>query len=175
MRNLSQQLRAILRGHAAVVGVGNPAHGDDGAGVRVAEALQAAGCANVFVAGARPEELALKLARLDFKNILLVDACDFGGEPGAVALLNSAEMQSRFPQVSTHKISLGTLARMIEFERGVHVWLMGIQPQTLRQSVMSPVVRKTVQLLADMVGGVIKPAPPMAIPSESKIHRERVT
>ena len=39
---------------------------------------------------------------------------EFGSAPGSVVLLDSDEMAARFPQISTHKISLGLLSKQIE-------------------------------------------------------------
>ncbi|WCJ60679.1 hydrogenase maturation protease [Fontisphaera persica] len=153
-------MEAVLRGHTAVVGVGNPDHGDDGAGVRLAERLLAAGCANVFVAGVTPEQTAPSLARLGFERLLFLDAVDFGGAPGSVVLLGGREIQSRFPQVSTHKLSLGTLARMLELDRGTQVWLLGMQPLNLNGTALSEVMEQTVQALACLLQEIIQPAPP---------------
>jgi hydrogenase maturation protease len=157
--DLRQQLAEILRNRAAVAGVGNPDFGDDGAGVWLAEALPTAGCRDVFVAGTTPEQLAPQLARRGFKRILFLDAVDFGGRPGEVIMLDGREIQSRFPQVSTHKISLGTVARMIEQEYGAGVWLLGIQPKSLHPGRASEVVQKTVRLLAEMLREILGPGP----------------
>lgn len=159
MHSWQTTLAAILNGHTALVGVGNPEHGDDGAGVALAEELRAAGCANVFVAGATPEETAPVLARLGFERLLLMDAVEFGGQPGDTILLSSREIQSRFPQISTHKLSLGTLARMIEAERGVQVWLLGLQPAALKGSHLSPAMQATVQTLSGLLRGLLHPPP----------------
>lgn len=160
MQHLRSALEAVLRGHTAVVGVGNPDHGDDGAGVRLAEQLLAGGCANVFVAGASPEQMAPSLARLGFERMLFLDAVEFGGSPGDVVLLGAREIQSRFPQVSTHKISLGMLARMLEVDRGTQVWLLGMQPGSLKGAELSEVMKATVAALAALLQEIIQPTPP---------------
>lgn len=160
MLDFQPALEAILHGHTAVVGVGNPDLGDDGAGVRLAERLMASGCANVFVAGTSPETMAPSLARLGFERLLFLDAVDFGGAPGAVVLLGAREIQSRFPQVSTHKLSLGTLARMLEMDRGAQVWLLGVQPAELKGPALSAIVETTVQTLTALLRNMMQPTPP---------------
>lgn len=160
MHDWQPALAAVLHGHTAVVGVGNPDHGDDGAGVRLAERLRDAGCANVFVAGTTPEQTAPSLTRLGFERLLFLDAVDFGGAPGAVMLLGAREIQNRFPQVSTHKLSLGTLARMLELDRGTQVWLLGMQPATLSGPALSSVMTTTVETLAVLLQDILRPAPP---------------
>lgn len=131
MRDLREQLGAALRGRVAVVAVGNPAHGDDGAGLLLAEKLREAGCPSVHVAGTSPERVLRWLAREGSNTVLFLDAVDFHGQPGSVIFLNSAAIKTRFPQISTHKLSLGLLARLIEQEGKTGVWLLGIQPESL--------------------------------------------
>ncbi len=49
-----------------------------------------------------------------------------------MVLLNSDEMTARFPQISTHKISLGLLAKRVEANGTTKAWLLGVQPESLR-------------------------------------------
>ena len=61
-------------------------------------------------------------------------------------------MAARFPQVSTHKISLGLLARL---DRGAvarrKAWLLGVQPESLRPGTVEP-GRQTLSLLELLAG-----------------------
>lgn len=132
MENLGQQLRSTLQGRLCVMGVGNVDYSDDGFGVYVAEELMTAGVPDVIIAGTAPERYLGQVADQGFDDLLLIDALDFGKPPGSVALLNAAEIVCAFPQISTHKISLGVLARVLE-EAGTRVWLLGVQPETLRR------------------------------------------
>jgi hypothetical protein len=66
--------------------------------------------------------------------------------------MDATEIQSKFPQISTHKISLGMTARVIESECQTRVWLLGIQPASLRTgSEMSGPVNQTLKLLAGLL------------------------
>ncbi len=49
-----------------------------------------------------------------FDHLVFLDAVDVGAAPGSVVFLNSQEMAARFPQISTHNISLGLLAKYVE-------------------------------------------------------------
>jgi hypothetical protein len=49
-----------------------------------------------------------------------------------VALLNAREICARYPQISTHKISLGVLAKWVRATSRTKVWLLGVQPQSIR-------------------------------------------
>jgi Ni,Fe-hydrogenase maturation factor len=62
-------------------------------------------------------------------------------------------MSSRFPQVSTHKLSLGLLARMVEANGKTKAWLLGVQPASLRPGqALSEPVRRTLEQLAQWLG-----------------------
>ncbi|HEV2118053.1 MAG TPA: hydrogenase 3 maturation endopeptidase HyCI [Terriglobales bacterium] len=130
MEILGQRLQSTLRGRVCVMGVGNVDYGDDGFGVYLAEELVAAGLADVIIAGTTPEHYLGRIAEQGFDHLLVVDATNFGDEPGTVVFLNAAEIETAFPQVSTHKISLGVLARVLE-QTGTKVWLLGVQPESL--------------------------------------------
>ncbi|HEY6937299.1 MAG TPA: hydrogenase maturation protease, partial [Terriglobales bacterium] len=67
-----------------------------------------------------------------FDHLLVIDATNFQDEPGTVVFLNAAEIATAFPQISTHKISLGVLAQALE-RAGTRVWLLGVQPESLQQ------------------------------------------
>ncbi|MGE5203975.1 MAG: hydrogenase 3 maturation endopeptidase HyCI [Chlamydiota bacterium] len=130
MQGLGQKLQHTLQGRICVMGVGNVDYGDDGFGVYLAEELAAGGVADVIIAGTTPEHYLGQIVEEGFDHLLVVDAVNFGEEPGTVVFLNAAEIAATFPQISTHKISLGLLARVVE-EAGTRVWLLGAQPESL--------------------------------------------
>jgi hydrogenase maturation protease len=102
-----------------------------------------------ILAGTTPENHLCRLASSTLDQVLFLDALEFGGPPGAVTLLDSSEMSSRFPQISTHKLSLGLLAGLIESGGRTKVWLLGVQPESLAGGCgLTPKVRATVELLA---------------------------
>lgn len=112
-----------------VVGVGNPSRGDDAAGLMlgrgVAEALGAAYLAGEDV----PEHYTDQMRTGPAIQVLFVDAVDMGMLPGHIALLRVEDIDDT--SVSTHKVSLAVLARLIEAMSGKQVRLLGIQPQSL--------------------------------------------
>ena len=146
---------ARLIGRVAVVGIGNPDLGDDGAGMRLAECLAARGLSDIFLAERTPERWVGRLARDGYDSVLFLDAVEAGERPGSVLLLDAAEVESRFPQLSTHKLSLGTLARLLEAEGGARAFLLGIQPASLTPGAgLSAPVETTVEILADLVSNL---------------------
>jgi len=106
----------------------------------------------VLAAGTNPERHVTWISQAGFDQVLFLDALDFGAEPGTVALLDSAEMRARYPQISTHRIALGTLAELIEAGNRTRVWLLGVQPASLRRGAgLSSKASKTVELLSELL------------------------
>jgi hydrogenase maturation protease len=150
MSNLREQLEQNLSGRVCFMGLGNTEYGDDGFGVRLAEELIAAGLPDVVIAGTTPDRWIGQI--LDFDQVLFLDAVDWGGTPGSAALLNSTEVTARFPQVSTHKISLGVLAKWVEMNGTTRAWLLGVQPESLKPSLaLTPTIETTLQVLTELL------------------------
>lgn len=151
MAQLLDQLRECLRGRFCLMGLGNTDYGDDAFGVRLAERLFELGFADVVLAGASPERY-ITCAAEGVDNLVFLDAVEFGGEPGSVILLNAEEMTARFPQISTHKISLGLLAKCAESNGITKAWLLGVQPESIRQGqALTPTMEKTIAVLCDLI------------------------
>jgi hydrogenase maturation protease len=156
MPGLREQIQSSLRGRVCFMGLGNVDGGDDGFGVRLAEALARSGAPDVLIAGTAPEQLAGRCADTGFDHLVFLDAVDFGAAPGSVVFLNSQEMAARFPQISTHNISLGMLAKFIESGGMTRAWLLGAQPASLKPaSALSPAIRTTLALLTELIGSVV--------------------
>ncbi len=151
-KDLHTTLCETLTGRTALVGIGNVDLGDDGFGVRLAEALAGAGLTDVLITHMVPENHIATLAHGEFDNVVFLDAVNIGAEPGSVVFLDSGELKNRFPQISTHKVALGMLARLIEAEGPTRVWLLGIQPATLRQGTgLSKPVETAVEILKELL------------------------
>ncbi len=133
MTDLREQLGGCLRGRGCLVGL-----------------------ANVIVAGTVPERYLDMLAGQGFDHVLFLDALDFGGAPGSAVLLNSGEMHSRFPQVSTHKLSLGLLSHWLEANGTTRAWLLGVQPESLRGGrPLSARIKVTLEILSQLLCGLV--------------------
>ncbi len=150
MSDLRQQLGPLLQGRVAIVGVGNSDYGDDGLGVCLAQQLAAKGLPGVVVAGNTPERFIGPIADERYDTVLFLDAVELGAAPGSVILLNTEEIVARFPQVSTHKISLGMFAELIEANGITKACLLGIQPESLKAGTdLTETIQTTLNVLAD--------------------------
>jgi hydrogenase maturation protease len=152
MKDLRQQLEELLQGRVCLMGLGNVACGDDGFGVRLAEELLKAGVPDVVIAGTTPEDYVGRIASQGFDRLIFLDAVEFGASPGSVALLNAREICPRYPQISTHKISLGVLAKWVRANSRTKVWLLGVQPQSIKPGeTITPTVSATRDLLRTLL------------------------
>jgi hypothetical protein len=77
-----------------------------------------------------------------------------GTPPGTAVLLDAGQLAVRYPQVSTHTLSLGTLARLIE-AAGPRVLLLGVEPESLSGSELSACVRTTVDAVCVILSEVL--------------------
>jgi hydrogenase maturation protease len=150
MPDLRQQLQQLLCGRVCFMGLGNVDYGDDGFGVCLAKALNAAGVREVIIAGTTPERWIGRAA--EFDHVIFLDAVEFGGKAGEVVSLGSREISYRFPQISTHKISLSVLAQWVEANGTSRAWLLGVQPESVKSGEpLSPPLQKTLGLLCDLL------------------------
>ena len=151
MPGLREQIQSSLRGRVCFMGLGNVERGDDGFGVRLAESLAGAGAPDVLFGGTAPEQLAGRCADSGFDHLVFLDSADFGAAPGSVVFLNSQEMAARFPQISTHRLSLGLLAKCVEAGGTTRAWLLAAQPASLQPApLLSPPIQTTLAILTEM-------------------------
>jgi hydrogenase maturation protease len=152
MATLRDQLQRHLTGRVGLVGVGNPDRADDAVGPWLAAAMRERGYRDVIMAARHPERWMQQLARGDFDTVVFLDAVEMRAAPGDAVFLDSAEIVVRYPQVSTHSLSLGTLARLIEETGRTRVFLLGVQPQIVGVGTdLSASVRTTAEILRDLL------------------------
>ena len=134
------------------MGLGNVDCGDDGFGVRLAEELLEARVPDVVVAGTNPERYFGCLLDSGFDCLVFLDAVAFGAPPGSVVLMDASEICARYPQISTHKMSLGVLAKFVGAGGKTTAWLLGVQPESIRLGqTLTPTVRATLELLRSLL------------------------
>jgi len=118
---LRTELEPLLAGREVVLmGVGNDLRGDDACGVMLGERLEASVGCPVFVTFDLPEDYAVKAADLRPELVLILDAADFGGEPGQVRLIRAQDIPPT-PGV-THRPSLEMVAAFLEMDAGAETW-----------------------------------------------------
>lgn len=145
-----EELQGYLRGRVLLLAIGNTMRGDDGAGPRLLERLKAEAKGDLLGidAGPAPERHFGEIEDLKPESIVLLDAVDWGGEPGEAAFFEEESLPSR--ACTTHDVSLKLVMRYLRLQTGARVGLLGIQPaQTALGAKMTPAVEKTARWLAD--------------------------
>jgi hydrogenase 3 maturation protease len=127
-------LAEIVPGRRLVVlGVGNRARRDDGAGSVLAERLRQRLTGRlaraVIDAGVAPENYLEKAAREHPDGVLMADAADLGAPPGTCRVLPLEALAHA--GLSSHALSVGLAARYLEARTGARVQVLAIQPCTV--------------------------------------------
>lgn len=113
-----------------VLGIGNRMRGDDAVGSRAAEELIRQGVA-ALDCGEMPDNYVGKVWEQQPEELIIVDACDFGGEPGEIRIFEDGDLERiASAPLSTHQVPLPMLIGLIQMRQGVarRVRLVGIQP-----------------------------------------------
>jgi len=147
--NLDDFVRGASR--LAVIGVGSGLRGDDAAGLAVVRRLRRGLRSKktlLLECGTAPEGSIRRIREFGPSHVLVIDAADFGGEPGEIAVFTENEISGT--SISTHLIPLSVLCSYIRREFGARVLFVGIQPAQLRfGSRMSWEVRAAVSELSE--------------------------
>lgn len=116
-------------GGTLVLGVGNRMRGDDAVGSLVAEELARARRVKAIDCSVAPENYLGKVMELAPAELVLVDACDFGGEVGEIRVFEEAEFEKiAYGLLLTHTLPLTLLAALVKKTVGCQIRLVGIQP-----------------------------------------------
>ena len=147
---LKDQLVHFIDGRVCLLGIGNRYHHDDAVGPYLAEALESRPGYDVIDTGVIPEDYIEMTAHKHPETILMVDATDFGGEPGEVRLLYPENVN--YSGASTHAGSLRMLAEFLQARTHARIGLLAVQPADVSDGKgLSPPVSKTLDDLLDVL------------------------
>jgi len=155
-----KQLKELSGSKTILVGIGNALKGDDGAGSLVCQQLEGKVCLELIDAGTVPENYIQPIIKKAPENLLIVDAIDFGANPGSVKVFKSQQLNGL--AISTHRLSPCVFAGMIQGTIDVNVYFIGIQPArlTLNQPLSVEVgqaVQFTVRVLSKIFPATKRP------------------
>ncbi|MGA9575331.1 MAG: hydrogenase maturation protease [Lysobacterales bacterium] len=147
-KQLKDQLAHFINGRVCLLGIGNRYHHDDAVGPYLAEAMESRPDYDVIDAGIIPEDYIETAAHKHPDTIIMVDAADFGGEPGEVRLLYPEHVA--YSGVSTEAGSLRMLAEYMQARTHARIGLLAVQPaDTSDGKGLSMPVSKTLDDLLD--------------------------
>ena len=156
-KQLFEQLRKFCGSRTLIVGIGNILKGDDGAGPFVCERLERVKvCAELINAGTVPENYIQQIIKKAPKNLLVIDAIDFGALPGTIRIIKPEQLNSNV--ISTHTLSPRLFVDMVCQNIKLDVYFVGIQPAQVQlgQSI-SPQVSQAIQQLSLALTEVFPP------------------
>ena len=130
MSSLSSFFTSFDAHNCAFICLGNRDRADDGIGLVIAEKLSKFYPGNIF---SEEEEdistiLLYILEKAQYKQVILIDAVEFGAEPGS--LLVSPKIETSIKQISTHTIPYPEIARLLETKNREFLFI-GIQIKNL--------------------------------------------
>jgi len=126
-----------------LITVGNDLRGDDGVGPYVAQNLFPSGRDFFLIdAGERPENILDNAVATSAREVIIIDAADFGGTPGEARLFDIDAIPET--TLSTHTFPLPVIARLMEKDMGCRVRFLGIQAVSFAHgAALSPAVKET--------------------------------
>ncbi|MDI6884705.1 MAG: hydrogenase maturation peptidase HycI [Hadesarchaea archaeon] len=142
-------LPSFLEGatRVAVIGVGSKMRGDDAAGIEVVRGLRGrlkSPNTLLIEGGVAPENFTSHIRRFKPSHVILIDATDFGAEPGEIVLAEPEAIKGQ--SISTHTMPLSILAGYIQEQMGAKIALLGIQPARAQMGAeMSEPVRDSIE------------------------------
>lgn len=144
-----------------VWGVGNEIMGDDAAGICAARMVMERDLPwiRVFLCGVLPENHMTPLREAPPERLLIMDAADFGGEPGDIRLLETRDIAGAV--LSSHGIPIGVL--LAPFEEKIFIRIIAIQPlyTGLREGLSPPVEKAVRKAAAAVCSGTWDRFPPL--------------
>ncbi len=132
MSNLCTNIQKVLeplKGCDVILTVGNALRSDDGLGPFIAERLESSDKLTVIDAGSNPENVIDNIIGLNPKNILIIDAANFGEKPGTVKLVDKENIPES--SLSTHTISLKVIAAILAQDTKAGINFLGIQAKSI--------------------------------------------
>jgi len=148
---LFEDLRQRVEGKKVLIlGVGNRLRGDDAVGSLIIDRLQGHVKVPLIDAGDVPENFLGPIEETGAEIVLVIDAANFGGQPGEFSLLGLEQL--RKINMFTHNPSLALMFQVISPEHGLKVLLVGIQPETTETGHgVSEAVEKSMAALETMI------------------------
>lgn len=147
---LSERLKELGGSKTLIIGIGNTLKGDDGLGPLVCERLAGKTSAEVIDCGTVPENYIQRIIRKAPEVLLVVDAIDFGGSPGAIETFEIERLDSVV--ISTHTMSPRMFVDMIRKSIEVDVLFIGIQPEHTH---LGEAISDKVANAAEMLAGAL--------------------
>ena len=125
-----EHLALHLKGKVVILGIGNTLRSDDGIGSILANRLTDKLPYIVYDSATSPENYLGKIIKDKPQNIILIDAVDFGGDPGEFRVLEGEDIKT-VNLFSTHNASLSLTINYLQSHLKVEIIVLIIQPKSI--------------------------------------------
>ncbi len=145
-----------IKGHVAIVAIGNILRGDDGLGPKLIELLKPRSlAARLFDCGTAPENYIFPILSTSCDTVILVDAADIGEAPGSAKIFDLNEISN--VSFSTHNPSPRLFTDLLKTGRDdLNIFVISVQPKTTALGAkLSDEVLKGLEDLADIFTEVL--------------------
>jgi len=143
----ASHLKLHLSGKIIILGIGNRLRSDDAAGSVLAERLQKIAGLICFDSQGSPENYLGKIIKEKPDNIVILDAADFGGEPGDFRVFEPQDFQTA-NFFSTHNASISLTINYLQSNLSADIIILAIQPKDIAfGDTLSPEVEKSIAVL----------------------------
>jgi hydrogenase 3 maturation protease len=151
---LFEQLNKLRDSSTIILGIGNILKGDDGVGPLVCQRLTTAKVsAELIDAGTVPENYIQRIIKKAPRNLIVIDAIDFGADAGTMKIFKPEQLNSHV--ISTHTLSPRLFVDLIRRGIQVDVYFVGVQPaQTQLGRSVSDSVSRAIEKLSAVLAEV---------------------
>ena len=144
-----------------IMGVGNELRHDDGVAQTIIKQLEGCNSDTILAVDCQdaPENFTSFVKRFNPTHIILIDAVDFGANPGDFEIFEIQDIES--VGVTTHKASLAVMASYLHRETFARIFIIGIQPANSNFGIgLSPDVKKAVNSIVRSLRTVLNCSTP---------------
>lgn len=131
IRNLKSIIRDKVKGHVAIVGIGNILRGDDGLGPKFIELLKTKQIRNasLFDCGTVPENYIFPILATSCDTVILIDAASLGLSPGEAKVFALEDIAN--VGFSTHNPSPRLFTDLLRTGKdNLNIFVVTVQPKT---------------------------------------------
>jgi hydrogenase 3 maturation protease len=144
-----EHLKEHLSGKAVILGIGSTLRSDDGIGSLLAGRIKDKVPHIVYDSGVSPENYLGKIIKDSPDTVVLIDAVDFGGEPGEFRVVEPDDIQT-VNFFSTHNASISLAINYLKSHLQADIIVLIIQPKSIAfGDNLSPEITKTLNTLED--------------------------
>lgn len=150
IEELKVMLRSTIDERTLLICIGNELRGDDAVGIYIGRELQSKNFGNIIVTSS-PENYIDVIRRKSPERIVLIDAADFGEQPGSIVFTELRELPHT---MSSHRIPFSKIMKFLGIDK---VYILGIQPKRVDFSEeITPEVRNSADIIISLLSELMR-------------------